>query len=66
MTRKLWAVATTAVMAVVAVAASASVEGPFSCPAEDVTFELATGLVFQSPADILGRVSSEFEFGNVQ
>ena len=58
MTRKLWAVATTAVMAVVAVAASASVEGPLSCPAEDVTFELVTGHVFRSPADILGRTGS--------
>ena len=44
-----------AVVLLAAVAATA--RGSFSCPAEDVTFELATGHVFQSPADILGRVS---------
>ena len=55
MRRKLlWAVAATA-LAVVATAMSAE-RTFFSCPAEDVTFELVTGYVFRSPADILGWV----------
>ena len=54
MRRKLlWAVAATALAFV---AFSTAERTYFSCPAEDVTFELVTGYVFRSPADILGWV----------
>ena len=53
-----------AAVAVVLLAAVAAARGSFSCPAEDVTFELATGHVFQSPADILGRVSPAIFIGS--
>ena len=36
------------------IAAAVAAEVSFSCPAEDVTFELVTGHVFRSPGDILG------------
>ena len=42
-------------MALIALAAA---EVSFSCPAEDVTFELVTGHVFRSPGDILGWAPS--------
>ena len=55
MRRKLlYAVAATAFLAAMAV--SAAERTFFSCPAEDVTFELVTGYVFRSPEDILGWV----------
>ena len=49
----LWAVAATALAFV---AFSTAERTFFSCPAEDVTFELVTGYVFRSPGDILGWV----------
>ena len=56
MRRKLLlAVAVTALIAATAVSVAAE-RTFFSCPAEDVTFELVTGYVFRSPGDILGWV----------
>ena len=51
MRRKLlWAVAATALLVATAVSAERTF---FSCPAEDVTFELVTGYVYSAPADML-------------